>query len=261
MKIDGKPFSPVLPFKDRAGQKSTLTVRRDGHLFEKSVEVRAARGMNLFLEATRNSVRVIEHEGKSLGYIHLWTMVSDDFRNALSSAVYGRLSNTDGFILDLRDGFGGRPEGFGDPFFRPEANIEWKFGAAATQKQLFGYGRPLVVLINEGSRSAKEVFSHILKRSRRATLVGTTTAGHVLGTSPLPIDEWAILEIPMVDVVADGVRLEGVGVSPDVEVKPEFDASGVDRVLQKGIEVLLQKVMAAPKNPPEALVQWLTVGS
>lgn len=245
MRVDGKPFSPVNSIKDLIGKKANFQIKRGGQTLDKSLDVRGAKGMNLFLEATRNSVQIIEKNGKKIGYIHLWTMANDDFRNALSSAVYGRLKDTDGFILDIRDGFGGRPEGFGDPFFRPEANVEWKFGPSAGQKQLFGYGRPLVVLINEGSRSAKEVFSYLIKKSGRGTLVGTTTAGHVLGTSPMPLDDWAMLEIPMVDVVTDGNRLEGKGVSPDIEVKPEFDAAGKDRILEKGLEVVIGKIALA----------------
>jgi carboxyl-terminal processing protease len=240
--VNGKPFAPITPLSDLIGKRATLKVKRKGQMLDKSLDVSSSKGMNLFLEATRNSVKVIEHEGKKIGYIHLWTMANDDFRNALSNAVYGRLKDTDGFILDIRDGFGGRPEGFGDPFFRPEANLEWKFGSASGMKQLFGYQRPLVVLINEGSRSAKEVFSHIIKKSKRGTLVGTTTAGHVLGTSPMALDDWAMLEIPMVDVIADGVRLEGKGVSPDIEVRPEFDEAGKDLHLAKGLEVVVRQI-------------------
>jgi carboxyl-terminal processing protease len=142
-------------------------------------------------------------------------------------------------ILDIRDGFGGRPEGYGDPFFRPEANLDWVYGAGgANMKELFGYGRPLVVLINGGSRSAKEVFSAIIKKSKRAKLVGQTTAGNVLGTFPMRVADWAYLEIPMVDVKIDGKRLEGSGVEPDIRVEPEFDATGTDRVLEEGLKLL-----------------------
>ena len=240
--VDGKPFSPITSLRDLIGKKAKLSVKRKGQTLEKEVDVRGAKGMNLFLEATRNSIKVIEYEGKKIGYIHLWTMANDEFRNALSSAVYGRLKDTDGFILDIRDGFGGRPEGFGDPFFRPESNLEWKFSPSSGNTQLFGYGRPLVVLINGGSRSAKEVFSHIIKKSKRGVLVGTTTAGHVLGTTPISLEDWAMIEIPIVDVIADGVRLEGKGVSPDIEVKPEFDENGKDLQLAKALEVVLGQI-------------------
>lgn len=242
--VNGKPFSPIEAFKESVGKKVKVVVRRAGKDLEKEVEVVSQRANAMFLEATRNSARIIELGGKKLAYVHLWTMSSEPMKDALAGLVYGRFKDTDGFILDIRDGFGGRPEGYGDPFFRPEATIEWKLGENASMKQLFGYGRPLVVVINEGSRSAKEVFSYIMKKSGRATLVGSTTAGHVLGTTPQRIADWAYLEIPIVDVIADGVRIEGAGVSPDIAVPKEFDADGKDLSLAKAEEVLVKAIAA-----------------
>ena len=51
-----------------------------------------------------------------------------------------------------------------------------------------------------------------------------------------------MLEIPIVDVIADGVRLEGKGVSPDIEVKPEFDENGKDLQLAKALEVVFGQI-------------------
>lgn len=232
---DGQPFRPVASFDGKGNV--TLSILRDGQRLEKQLSVSNGSASDMFLEGTRSSVRVIDRGGKKFGYVHLWLQTSDDFRNALSSAVYGPLRDTDGFILDLRDGFGGRPEGFADPFFRPDIRLEWQ-SPGGTFKELFGYQRPLVVLINGGSRSAKEVLSQILQKSRRATLVGSATAGNVLGTYPQKISDWAYLEIPMVDVISDGVRLEGHGVQPDVPVAQEFDASGKDLYLEKALEIL-----------------------
>ena len=108
-------------------------------------------------------------------------------------------------------------------------------------KQLFGYGKPMVLVTNGGSRSAKEVFSFLMKKSKRATLVGSTTAGHVLGTTPARLNDWAYLEIPIVDVLTDGKRIEGKGVSPDVPVKNEFDEKGKDLYIEKALEILSRK--------------------
>lgn len=235
-RIGGKPFSPVASLLPYVGKKVGIEYRRGTAARRADVEVQSARGMDMFLQATKNSVRTIEQQGKKYGYIHLWTMASDNFKRALEAAVYGALKDTDGFILDIRDGFGGRPEGYGDPFFRPEAHIEWTFsGQERGNLQLFGYGRPLVVLINGGSRSAKEVFSYIIKKSKRATLIGSRTSGSVLGTSPNPIADWAFLEVPMVDVVVDGKRLEGVGVEPDIAVAAEQDVDGKDLYLEAAL--------------------------
>lgn len=237
--IDSKPFSPIEALRPLVGKEAKVGWTRNGKPMEAAVEVEEQTGMAMFLSATRNSARVIEHKGKRIGYTHLWTMGADDFRNALHAQVYGRLANTDAMILDIRDGFGGRPEGFGDPFFRPDVTLEWQMGEGTPpMRQRFGYGKPLVVLINEGSRSAKEVFAHIMKQSGRATLVGSTTAGDVLGTSPLRLADWAYIEIPMVDLKVDGFRIERVGVAPHIAVPAERDDSGEDLHLKAALEFL-----------------------
>lgn len=239
--IDGAPFSPIESMRSKVGATARLTLRRGSERFEKSVQVQESTLMDMFVTGSRRSTRIIDDGGKKVGYFHLWTMASDDFRNALSNAVFGPLRDTEAMILDVRDGFGGRPEGFGDPFFRPGVKLKWTFGEGAGSEQLFGYDRPLVVLINEGSRSAKEVFAYIMKKSKRAVLIGTHTAGHVLGTSPARVEDWAYLEIPMVQLEADGEKLEGIGVQPDIVVSPEFDGSGKDLHLERALKYLRER--------------------
>lgn len=235
--IDGKPFSPVASLGGFVDKTAKITIARNGQEMTKDVEVQSTKPVDMFLRASQRSVKVIEHGEKRYGYMHMWTLVPrQDHKDAILNAVT-RNMNTDGFILDLRDGFGGRPEGMADVFYTPGSVVQYGTGNINITSK-FGYDKPLVVLINEGSRSAKEVLSHILQSTKRATLIGKTTAGHVLGTSPMLIDDWAVLEIPMVNVIVDGVKLEGVGVAPDVKVDPEYDAEGKDLVIQKALEHL-----------------------
>ncbi|MFI5385656.1 MAG: S41 family peptidase [Fimbriimonadales bacterium] len=238
--VDGQPFTPVDSLAAKAGKKVKLSFTRNQVPMTAEVEVAKSNGTDFFLDATKASVKVVESGGKKYGYIHLWTMSNESEKSALANAVFGKLKNTAGFILDIRDGFGGRPEGFGDPFFRPEVHLSWQT-QGFTQDELFGYQRPLVVIINRGSRSAKEVFAYIIKASKRATLVGERTGGNVLGTSPSPVGDWGFLEIPMVDVKTNGERLEKVGVSPDVFVPKEFDDSGKDLYVEAALKVLSRK--------------------
>jgi carboxyl-terminal processing protease len=203
------------------GRKEVQIRRRRGT--EESVltlPVKEQGGTEMFLDATKASIRVIPHEGRKIGYIHVWTMASDDFYTTLLSALKGSLRDTDGLILDLRDGFGGRPGTYSSAFKET-------------------YKKPLIILTNEGTRSAKEVVSHQFKQSKRGRLVGKRTAGHVLGTWPYSMTgNWAYLEIPLVEYPANGVRLEKNGVQPDVEVPEEFDAEGRDLILNKGLDLL-----------------------
>ena len=235
--VDGQPFTPVDSLRPRIGKEAEFTVVREGKESSVKMTVEESAGMEMFLQASRNSGRIIERDGKKYGYFHLWTMAADSFKNALSSFVYGRCMQTDGFILDIRDGFGGRPEGYADPFFRPEAKMEWSVGTTSVPNY-FGYQRPLALIIDNGSRSAKEVLAFILKKSKRATLVGRPTGGRVLGTSPFMIGDWAVFEIPIVDVIVDGVRLEGRGVDPDFLVLDPADKDGKDLDVEKALEVL-----------------------
>ena len=80
------------------------------------------------------------------------------------------------------------------------------------------------LLINGGSGSASEPLAHMLKETGRATLVGERTPGAILAAVPHPLGQGWVLFLPEADYyAADGVRLEGRGVSPHVTV-PWIDA-------------------------------------
>jgi carboxyl-terminal processing protease len=238
---DGKPFEPIQSFDGK--DTVQLTLKRNGDTLTKTVHVAKSEGLQMFLDASRSSTHLIEEGGKKIGYFHLWMMINDDFRNATNNAI-NRFMNSDAFILDLRDGFGGRPERFLDSFFVPGNKLEWSSvgGAGGGQQQFMGYGKPLIVLVNEGSRSAKEVAAYMLKSSHRGLLVGHQTAGNVLGTSPRRVNDWSILEIPMVTLKVDGVTLENNGVKPDIAVSPEIGSDGTDMILKRGIEEALKAI-------------------
>lgn len=238
--IGGKPFTPIRAMEPFVGQEVEIKFRRGDRILSGKVTPAKDGALSMFLDASRKSYRVIENGGKKLAYFHLWCQGTDGFINALSAAV-DRSSATDGFILDLRDGFGGRPERYADPFFRPGVKVDTTI-QGMKRTAYFGYDKPLVVIINRGSRSAKEVLSYILKKSGRATLVGETTAGAVLGTTPMRVNDWAFIEIPLAEMQVDGITLEKVGVSPDVVVPAEFDKDGKDLMLEKSIEVLKGKI-------------------
>jgi carboxyl-terminal processing protease len=239
--VDGLPFTPVTSLTAAVGKTVTLKFKRGDEVLSAQVAVRSDTAMNVFNAATDASARVLSVNGRRWGYVHMWTLLGDQSRNLLTGMVYGKLKDTDGMILDLRDGFGGSPDGFGDPFFRPEVQLEWRSGTNVS-KSVFGYGRPMVVLINGGSRSAKEMLTFILKKAKRATVVGQRTAGYVLATSPTRISDWGYLELPLMELYIDGVRLEAKGVAPDVEVPQEFDKNGRDLILDAGERVLEKQV-------------------
>ncbi|NOT08590.1 MAG: S41 family peptidase [Gemmatimonadales bacterium] len=82
---------------------------------------------------------------------------------------------------------------------------------------------PLYVLTSRGSGSAAEEFSFVLKNQKRATIVGTRTAGagHMVATVPLGNGFVMGVSITRVSDPKTGLEWEGVGVQPDIQASPE----------------------------------------
>ena len=67
-----------------------------------------------------------------------------------------------------------------------------------------------------GTRSGKEVLAYGFKKYRNGEVIGTQTEGAVLAATAFLIGRGLLL-LAVEDV--DGVRLEGVGVAPTIEVQ------------------------------------------
>ncbi len=249
--INEEPFTPISSLRPLIGSQATIKFKRNQTLLTAQVEVKEQHAFEMFLEATKNSAKIIEHNGKRIGYVHLWTMATINFRQTLKTLLDETFKDVDALILDLRDGFGGRPEGF-LPLFGVQdyqvsyqnRRLSWRARDTKNETPQTGFKAPLAVIINGGTRSAKEVFAFAMKETKRGTLVGLRTSGHVLGTSPLRIADWAYLEIPMVNVTVSNKPLEGVGVEPDIALSQEWDAEGNDLCLKTALHYL-----APPKTP------------
>ena len=74
-----------------------------------------------------------------------------------------------------------------------------------------------MVLVDALSASSSEEFAGGLQALGRATVVGERTAGIVLIADVVPLGDDATLVLPVAEAsLADGRRLEGVGVVPDI---------------------------------------------
>jgi len=117
------------------------------------------------------------------------------------------------------------------------------------------YTGPVVVLINEGSGSASEYLAATLQALRRATIVGQTSCGCLLGfmgyASVPGGAELAYSEIGF--MTPDGKRIEGNGVTPDWPVVPSAADLQVyrDRALEVAEQILRAEV-EKKKLPPRS---------
>jgi carboxyl-terminal processing protease len=99
----------------------------------------------------------------------------------------------------------------------------------------------IVVLINEHSHSAAEMVASFAKENHLATIVGTRTAGEVLGGANFNLPGEYVLRMPVAGWYTwQGDCIEGKGVEPDVRVEnsPASLAAGIDFQLQSAIQVI-----------------------
>lgn len=244
LSVDGKPFETAGSFKGKEGQTVSVQFRREGNPAPQTADVTPVKQnvVKAFLDATLQSARILTVGKQKIGYVHLWTMGNDAFKTTLEQLVLGKLHNTDGLILDLRDGYGGNPFGYADVFFRPDVAWEQRYHGSPASTKYTGYGKPMVALIDGGSRSAKEFFTYQLKKTRRAVLVGTTTAGAFLGAGKVDIGADGMLELAIVGLRVDEKVLEGVGVTPDVVVPLAHAYTDRDTQLLRAEEILSRQV-------------------
>ncbi|MDM8008494.1 MAG: S41 family peptidase [Phycisphaerae bacterium] len=261
--VNGKPFHPVRSFRGMDGRTLTLRVQRhrDREPFDVTVRPRTVgERTRVFQDAT--SARAETIGGSKIGYVRLWWLFDPQTTTAFPGIVAGLLDRqkVEGIILDVRDGLGGSYQSYVTPFFLPPApKVQWRTLSRKGIVDVPSGGVnacdvPLVVLINGGSRSGKEGLAYVLKKTRRALLVGERTAGFVSGGHPQRLPEDAILYTCQEMYEIDGVRLEGKGVEPDVEVK--FDiryCNGKDPQLETARKELVTMILQ--RNATRAATQ------
>jgi carboxyl-terminal processing protease len=171
-----------------------------------------------FLSAMRASVRVVEREGRRWGYVRVWSYARRQYHRLLiEELAEGRLKDVDGLVLDLRGGWGGAQPEYTE-LFVGGAPIMTYVGRDGRQGfASFRWRRPVVVLVDEGTRSGKEVVTYGLKR-QGVRVVGTRTAGALLAARGFLLRDGSLLVLAVSDVLVEGERLEGRGVIPDVVV-------------------------------------------
>jgi C-terminal processing protease CtpA/Prc len=244
---DGAPFRPVLSFRNRVDSPVVLSIRRhaDGPVQEITVVPAELQPHEMFLRGLRASARLIPTwNGLRIGYAHIWSYAGRAYQDALEELIgTGLLKDADALVLDLREGWGGAVPEYLDLFNARAPTMQVRGRNGSTELDNVKWRRPAALLVNERSRSGKEVLAYGFKKYRLGEVIGSRTSGAVLAATAYLISNGDLLLLAVADVRADGERLEGVGVEPTIEVP--FDSSyaaGQDPQLGRAIEVLSRKL-------------------
>ena len=244
--VDGAAFEPVGSFRDKVGKPVTLRIRRnaDGPATELRVEPQSIDPGDAFETALKDSARIIEANGRRIGYVHVWSYAGLNYQELLEDLLSdGPLKDADALIWDLRDGWGGARPRFLSLFDPHGPTMRMTDRDGETHLENYRWRKPVALLINNGSRSGKEVLAYGFKQNGYGQVIGERTAGALLAATAFMLSDGSLMMLAVDDVTIEGERLEGKGVAPTIEVP--FDiryAAGKDPQLEKAIAVLAGSV-------------------
>jgi C-terminal processing protease CtpA/Prc len=234
---DGAAFAEIGSFAGKAGKDVVLTLRRKegGPALDVKVRVERLQPSEALLEAISNSARVIDRDGRRVGYIRIWAYTHHDVGGVLNSMLGGgRLADVDGLVLDLRSRWGGAPADAAELFLGRTPEMEMIERDGDVRHVNTRWHKPVVGIIDEGTRSGMDIFASAFKQNG-IPLVGTETAGDVVAGRGFLLPDDSLLVLAVADVKVDGKRLEGNPIQPDIEVPfdiryadggdPQFDAA------------------------------------
>jgi tricorn protease len=277
--IDGVPVDPAMDLtailNGRLDRDILLDVRRsldggdeaeDKNDESKSIELKvsirptsygAIRSLLYGHWVDLNRQKVDELSDGKLGYLHIRAMDQGSFLNferELYNVGYGR----DGLVIDVRDNGGGSTTDLLlTALTQPRHAITVPRGGGKgyphDRKVFASWSKPIIVLCNQNSYSNAEIFSHAIKTLGRGKVVGVQTAGGVVSTGSATITDVGRIRVPFRGwfLVNDGEDMERNGCNPDVVIwpLPTEIPNGIDRQLEKAVELLAEDVAAEPADP------------
>lgn len=188
-----------------------------------------------------------------IGYLHLRAMSTSDI-NAFARDFYANI-NKEGLIIDVRRNNGGNIDSWIIEKLLRRSWAFWSSNGNLPQSNMQNTFRGhLVVLMDELTYSDGETFAAGIKALKLGPLVGKRSAGAGVWLSDGNnlSDNGRARVAEFGQFAADGEWLiEGVGVTPDVEVDnlPHETFAGRDRQLEVAIELLEKKMQEQPVKP------------
>lgn len=267
LSVDGRPFTPVAAFRGKIGSTVDIEIRRvrDAKPARHGVEVIPIIPSVAFSDAVKASARVIERNGRRIGYVHVWAITDARALRAALAAIHADGSDDagkapDALVVDLRGRVGGtigtadrmldflgtasKPY-FGTVRFIDRTGKDSVPSADTTRSHPKPFPGRSVILIDHQTRSAGEIMAHGYKRSRFGVVFGTPTAGAATSGTPFAMPGGFMLYVAAAKLEFDGESLEGKGVMPDHRVeRPLPYAAAADPVLDAAVEFLAKP--AAP---------------
>jgi carboxyl-terminal processing protease len=230
VKIDGEQvqgktlMEAVKLMRGPVGSSIDLTIRRKNK--KKPLEFKVKREI---IEVKSVEAKILGEKNK-VGYIRLKSFNENSDKQLFKKIKeFEKTKKPKGYIIDLRNNPGGlltKAISITD-FFLDDGEIVSTKGRKASETRKFfartgdgTNGKPVIVLINNGSASAAEILAGALKDHKRAIILGESSYGKGSVQSIIPLKNGGGMRLTISKYyLPSGKSISEVGVTPDIFVE------------------------------------------
>jgi carboxyl-terminal processing protease len=237
VKIDGEQvqgkslMEAVNLMRGNVGSPIEITIRRKGSKKAKVYKIERE-----VIEIKSVVSKIIDYK---IGYIRLSSFNQNSGAQLNEEiAKFEKNKKIVGYIFDLRNNPGGLLSQAVkiSNFFLDDGEIVSTKGRKERENRKFFAkkgdkinGKPLVVLINNGSASASEIVAGALQNHKRAVLLGITTFGKGSVQSIIPLKNRGALRLTISKYyLPSGKSISEIGISPDIKVEEEGEEFSIN---------------------------------
>ena len=237
VKIDGEQvqgkslMEAVNLMRGNVGSPIEITIRRKGSKKAKVYKIERE-----VIEIKSVVSKIIDYK---IGYIRL-SSFNQNSGAQLNEEItkFEKNKKIVGYIFDLRNNPGGLLSQAVkiSNFFLDDGEIVSTKGRKERENRKFFAkkgdkinGKPLIVLINNGSASASEIVAGALQNHKRAVLLGITTFGKGSVQSIIPLKNKGALRLTISKYyLPSGKSISEIGISPDIKVEEEGEEFSIN---------------------------------
>ena len=223
--VQGKTLMEAVKLKRApVGKSIDLTIRRKNK--KKPLEFKVKREI---IEVKSVEAKILGKKNK-VGYIRLKSFNENSDKQLFKNIKeFEKTKKPKGYIIDLRNNPGGlltKAISITD-FFLDDGEIVSTKGRKASETRKFfartgdgTNGKPVIVLINNGSASAAEILAGALKDHKRAVILGESSYGKGSVQSIIPLKNGGGMRLTISKYyLPSGKSISEVGVTPDIFVE------------------------------------------
>ena len=227
--VQGKTLMEAVKLmRGPVGTEIILTVRRKGK--KKSLEFKIKREI---IEIKSVDAKIIEDKEK-VAYLKLKSFNENSDKQLFKKIKeFEKNQNPIGYVIDLRNNPGGlltQAISITDFFLDNGEIVSTKGKRFIENRKFFAKkgdgikGKPIIVIVNNGSASASEILAGALKDHKRAIILGESTYGKGSVQSIIPLKNGGGMRLTISKYyLPSGKSISEVGVQPDIYVEENGD--------------------------------------